>query len=85
MMSNKQFDVSGIGKAAKYMGLGTQLVATILLCTFFGRWLDGVFKTNAIFTAIFALIGCVLGIVSFIKTILIEDQKDKEKNDRSKK
>jgi F0F1-type ATP synthase assembly protein I len=64
-----------------YLGLGTQLAATIVLMFFFGRWLDGKFETEPLFTILFAFLGGFAGIYNFIRAVLnINEKKKLEKN-----
>lgn len=57
-------------KVGPYLGLGTQLAATIILMFFFGRWLDGQFNTEPFLMIIGSLLGGFAGIYNFIKTSL---------------
>ncbi len=60
-----------------YLGLGTQLAATIILMFFLGRWLDSIFNTDPIFMLIFSFIGCFAAVYNFIKTVLTLNKKNK--------
>ena len=62
-----------------YLGLGTQLAATIVLMFFLGRWLDVQFDTHPILTIIFSFFGGFAGVYNFIKTVL--NMNKKKKND----
>ncbi|NLJ73986.1 MAG: AtpZ/AtpI family protein [Firmicutes bacterium] len=57
----------------KFLGLITQIgitvVITVLITTTIGVYLDRRFKTNAIFTLVFIVIGSVSGIWSAYKLI----------------
>jgi predicted F0F1-ATPase subunit len=57
----------------KFLGLITQIgitvVITVLITTAIGVYLDRRFKTNAIFTLVFIVIGSVSGIWSAYKLI----------------
>jgi ATP synthase protein I len=53
-----------------YLGLGTQLAATIILMFFLGRWLDQKFETEPILTLLFAIFGGFAGMYNFIKQVL---------------
>ncbi len=64
-----------------YLGLGTQLAATIVLMFFLGKWLDSKFETYPILSVIFAFFGGAAGIYNFIKaTIVLNKKKEDEKN-----
>ena len=62
-----------------YLGLGTQLAATIVIMFFLGRWLDGQFKTEPVLTIIFSFFGGFAGVYNFIRTVL--EMNKKKKND----
>lgn len=63
-----------------YLGLGTQLAATIVLMFFLGRWLDSEFNTQPLFILVFSFIGGFAGIYNFIKAVLDINKKNSEKN-----
>ncbi len=67
-----------------YLGLGTQLAATIILMFFLGRWLDGRFETEPILTILFAFIGGAAGTYNFIKIALSLNKKKTIQDDKSK-
>ncbi|MBM4170626.1 MAG: AtpZ/AtpI family protein [Ignavibacteria bacterium] len=52
-----------------YLGLGTQLAASIILMFFLGRWLDSELNTYPIMIIIFSFLGVFAGIYNFIKTV----------------
>ena len=60
-----------------YLGLGTQLAASIILMFFLGRWLDSKFDTTPLMVLIFSFIGGFAGIYNFIKTVLELNEKNK--------
>ncbi len=68
--------------AGPYLGLGTQLAATMVLMFFFGRWLDEYFETEPWFTISFALFGGFAGVYNFIKTVLLLNKKQKSEKDK---
>lgn len=53
-----------------YLGLGTQLAATMVLMYFLGDWLDKKFDLTPALTIGFSLFGGFAGIYNFIKTVL---------------
>ena len=63
-----------------YLGLGTQLAATMVLMVFLGRWLDEKFELSPILTISFAFFGGFAGIYNFIKSVLNLNKKNNEKN-----
>jgi len=60
-----------------YLGLGTQLAATVVLMFFFGKWLDSFLETTPIFIIIFSMLGSFAAIYNFIKTVLQLNKKKK--------
>ena len=53
-----------------YLGLGTQLAATIVLMFFLGRWLDSQFNTFPLLIIIFSFLGGFAAIYNFIRVVL---------------
>lgn len=60
-----------------YLGLGTQLAATIILMFFLGKWLDEQLNTYPILLIVFSFAGGFAGIYNFIKTVLNLNKKNK--------
>ncbi len=58
----------------KYLGLGTQLAATVAVMVFFGYWLDSKFNSKPILTIVFSILGVVVGMYQFIKTVIKSDK-----------
>jgi F0F1-type ATP synthase assembly protein I len=63
-----------------YIGLGTQLAATIILMFFLGKWLDEKYELAPVLTISFSFFGGFAGIYNFIKTALNINEKSNEKN-----
>lgn len=63
-----------------YLGLGTQLAATIVLMFFLGYWLDTKFETKPIFIIALTFFGGFAGIYNFIKTVISLGEKKKKEN-----
>lgn len=61
-----------------YLGLGTQLAATIVLMLFIGKWLDEYFDTYPYLMIIFSFLGGFSGIYNVIKSVLELNKKKKE-------
>lgn len=61
-----------------YLGLGTQLAATIVLMFFLGRWLDSQLKTFPVLQILLSFLGGFAGIYNFIKTVLQLNNKKKD-------
>ena len=64
-----------------YLGLGTQLAATILIMLFIGYKLDEYLDTYPVFLIILTFLGGFAGIYNFIKTVLSLNQKKKSEKD----
>lgn len=60
-----------------YLGLGTQLAATIILMFFLGRWLDQKFDLEPILTIVFAMFGGFVAMYNFIKQVLRANRRKK--------
>lgn len=60
-----------------YLGLGTQLAASIILLFFLGKWLDEKFDLFPILTISFSFLGGGAGIYNFIKSVLNLNEKNK--------
>ena len=65
--------VSALGeayrKAGPYLSLGVQFTASILICLFGGRWLDGRFGTEPFLMLAGVLLGTVAGFYNFYKAV----------------
>jgi ATP synthase protein I len=62
-----------------YLGLGTQLAATIVLMFFLGKWLDEKLDVFPLLTISLAFFGGFAGIYNFIKSVLVLNEKNKKK------
>ena len=71
-----------IKNVGPYLGLGTQLAATIVLMFFAGRWLDSKFNSSPLMILICSFIGGFAGIYNFIRTVL--NLNEKKKSDKQK-
>ncbi len=60
-----------------YLGLGTQLAASIILMFFLGRWLDTQLDSTPLLVLICSFIGGFAGIYNFIKTVMQLNEKNK--------
>jgi ATP synthase protein I len=65
-----------------YLGLGIQLAATIVICFFIGRWLDGLFNTTPWLMVLGAIFGAAAGLYNFIKTVIQLGKKQKENREK---
>ncbi len=81
MEKEKEKSIAKLSKAYQevgvYLGLGTQLAATIILMSLAGWWLDEHFDSKPIFLIIFAFLGGFAGIYNFIKATLNANKKKK--------
>jgi F0F1-type ATP synthase assembly protein I len=60
-----------------YLGLGTQLAASIILMFFLGKWLDERFELTPILTIVFSFIGGFAGIYNVIVSTIKLNKKKK--------
>jgi len=63
-----------------YLGLGTQLAATMVLMFFLGHWIDEKLELTPLFTIGFSLLGGFAGIYNFIRAVLNINKKENERN-----
>jgi len=77
MTDNNNNGKNTLNQVGQYLGLGTQLAATIVIMVFIGKWLDGKFNTGSLYTLICAFIGGGAGLYNFIKTVLDIEKKSK--------
>ncbi|MCX7876014.1 MAG: AtpZ/AtpI family protein [Melioribacteraceae bacterium] len=68
---------SSYSKIGPYLGLGTQLAASVILMFFLGKYLDEKFELFPLLTVLFSIIGSFAGIYNFIKSVLNLNQKEK--------
>lgn len=66
---------------APYLGLGTQLAATIVLMFFLGKWLDEKFEIFPLLTIGLSFFGGFAGIYNFIKSVLNINEKNKREQE----
>lgn len=80
-MTDKKIYTSKIADSYRtigpYLGLGTQLAATMVLMFFLGKWLDDKFNTTPVLIIIFSFVGGFAAIFNFIKTVLHLNKKNK--------
>lgn len=75
----KNNEDSGFKAAAPYLGLGWQMVITILLGIAIGYYLDKYFETKQIFSIICSIIFILLALYNFIRTVINLDKKNDSK------
>jgi F0F1-type ATP synthase assembly protein I len=65
---------------APYMNLGMQILIPILLGALGGWWMDKKFETIPIFILVFTILGVIIGMYSFFRTISELEKKKKRGN-----
>jgi ATP synthase protein I len=78
-------DIAGMyQQIGPYLGLGTQLAASVIVFLFIGKWIDGQLGTYPIFLLVGAFTGAVGGFYHFIKTVIqIGERKRREQAERN--
>lgn len=78
MQDNANNNLNKLREAGPYLGLGTQLAITMVVMFFLGYWIDGKWETLPLFTIIFSFLGAFGGIYSFIKSVILLNEKKKK-------
>ena len=65
-----------------YLSLGIEFVASILLCLFAGRWLDGKLGTEPMLMLVGVFVGAAAGFYHFFQTVLRLQEAEKAKAGR---
>jgi len=73
----KEKDYETMRQVGPYLGLGTQLAATIVLMFFLGYYLDKFFGSYPWLSVLLALFGGFAGVYNFIITVLKLNKKKK--------
>lgn len=60
-----------------YLGLGTQLAATIVIMVFLGKWIDDSYDTSPLWLLICSFFGAFAGMYNFINAVIKEEKKQK--------
>ena len=71
-------DTTSIGAAAKYAGLGFQLVASILLFLYAGRWVDRRIGTEPLFLLLGVFTGLAASIYSMYRSLMADQRREAE-------
>ena len=71
-------DTSSIGAAAKYAGLGFQLVGSILLFLYLGRWVDRRIGTEPLFLLLGVFTGLAASIYSMYRSLMADQRREAE-------
>ena len=72
-------DTTSIGAAAKYAGLGFQLVASILLFLYAGRWVDRRIGTEPLFLLLGVFTGLAASIYSMYRSLMADQRREAER------
>jgi F0F1-type ATP synthase assembly protein I len=78
-ISNQRKIIDGYKKIGPYLGLGTQLAATVILMFFIGYWLDEKFNTRPLLIIVCSIFGAFAAIYNFIKSVLKLSSKENRK------
>ncbi len=77
-INNQRKFIESYKKIGPYLGLGTQLAATVILMVFLGIWVDRQFSSYPIFIIFFSVLGMFAGIYNFIRSVTKLSDKKKE-------
>lgn len=80
-ISNQRKIIEGYKKVGPYLGLGTQLAATVILMFYLGYWLDNKLNTKPFLVIIFSMLGSFTAIYNFIRSVIKLSSK-KENNQK---
>jgi len=72
-------DTSSIGAAAKYAGLGFQLVGSILLFLYLGRSVDRRIGTEPLFLLLGVFTGLAASIYSMYRSLMADQRREAER------
>lgn len=72
-------DSASFGAAAKYAGLGFQLVASILLFLYLGRWVDRRIGTEPLFLLLGVFTGLAASIYSMYRSLMADQRREAER------
>jgi ATP synthase protein I len=57
-------------EAGPLLGIGTSLAVSVLLGVFVGRWADGRWGHEPLFTLLGAFVGLAVGMYGFVRTVM---------------
>jgi F0F1-type ATP synthase assembly protein I len=81
----KEKAFQSIGRAvreiAPYSGLGLQLAVTVVLFWFIGKMIDEHYGTQPLWMIVGAMVGIVVGMYNFIKSVIELGKKKEKKNE----
>ncbi len=61
-----------------FLGLGSQIAFTIVIFFFIGKQLDEYFLSKPYLTALLTIVGCVIAMYSFIKSVIHLNRRNKD-------
>jgi ATP synthase protein I len=61
--------VRAVREAGPLLGIGTSLAVSVLLGVLLGRWADGHWGHEPLFTLLGAIVGLALGMYGFVRTV----------------
>lgn len=70
--------LSGAGSAASVAGVGVQLLISILLFLYLGKWLDGKLGTDPILLIVGVFVGAAVGIYNMYHMMTAAQRKARE-------
>jgi len=71
----------GLKALGPLLGSGTQLAITMVAFVLVGKYIDDKNNTSPLWTVILALLGIIIGMYNFIKTIMSMNKKPPGKNE----
>ncbi len=81
----KEKTLQSVGRAireiAPYSGLGLQLAVTVVLFWFIGKMIDEHYGTQPLWMIVGAMVGIVVGMYNFIKSVVELGKKKEKKNE----
>ncbi len=81
----KEKTLQSVGRAireiAPYSGLGLQLAVTVVLFWFIGKLIDEHYGTQPLWMIVGAMVGIVVGMYNFIKSVVELGKKKEKKNE----
>jgi ATP synthase protein I len=79
MSENRNNKLKGLREAYSYSHLGLTFAASILICLFLGKYLDGKWGTEPYLTLVGAFLGGAAGFYYIIKELIQRQKKDENK------
>ncbi len=81
MIDDKNSPEKSYRDIGRYLGLGAQMAATVVLMVFLGKWLDEKFDTYPVLIIVFSFLGVIVAIYNLIKEAIgLNEKKKNTKN-----